>query len=159
MPVTTLQWLLALHVTGAFLLLGGAAMSSVLGVLAYRAERPSEVALYLGLARVAVPFIIVGSLLTLVLGLWLVHEASFDYASFWVIASIVLWVAAGGAGSRGGEREDKVRRYALELAASGDEPSTELSARLRDPRTAVLSWGSLIAILALLALMVWKPGA
>jgi len=157
--VTTLQWLLALHVSGAFLLLGGTVMSAALVVLAYRAKHPSEVALYLGLSSFAVPFIVAGALLTLVLGLWLVHEAGYDYISFWVIASIVLWLAATTTGKRGGDHEGEVRAYALELAAAGDEPSAELSARLRDPRGAALSWGSTIGTLAVLALMVWKPGA
>ena len=77
--MSTLQWLLALHVTGAFFLLGGVVMSSVLLVLAYTAHRPSDVALYLGLSRFAVIFIVSGALLTLVLGLWLVHEADYAY--------------------------------------------------------------------------------
>ncbi len=52
-PVTTLQWLLALHVTGAFLFLGGTVMAGIFGVLAQRAKRPSEVAAFLGLTRLA----------------------------------------------------------------------------------------------------------
>ena len=69
--VSTLQWLLALHVTGAFFLLGGVVMSSVLLVLAYTAQRPSDVALYLGLSRFAVIFIVSGARL--------VHEADYAY--------------------------------------------------------------------------------
>ena len=157
--MSTLQWLLALHVTGAFFLLGGVVMSSVLVVLAYTARRPSEVALYLGLSRYAVIFIVSGALLSLVLGLWLVHEADYAYLSFWVLASIVLLVVAAGTGRAGGEREDEVRSFALELAGSGDEPSAELSARLRDPRTLALSWGSSALGVIILALMIWKPGA
>jgi hypothetical protein len=35
----------------------------------------------------------------------------------------------------------------------------ELRARMRDPRTLVLSYGSGIALVVVLALMIWKPGA
>jgi uncharacterized membrane protein len=158
-PVTTLQWLLAFHVTGAFFLLGGVIATGVLGVLVLRARRPSEVALYLGLSRFLVVFIVSGAVLVLALGLWLVHEADFSYGSFWVIASIVLVVVSAFAGKRGGDREDETRTFALELAASGDEPSTDLHARIRDPLTLALSWGSSAAAVIVLALMIWRPGA
>ena len=42
--MSTLQWLLALHVTGAFFLLGGVIFATILSVLGQRAERPSELA-------------------------------------------------------------------------------------------------------------------
>jgi uncharacterized membrane protein len=153
------QWLLALHVTGAFFVIGGSVLAATLAVFAQRRERPSEVALFLGLTRVAVVAIGVGFLLTIVLGLWLVHEAHFSYADAWVIASIVLWVVAGALGSRGGERDKETRLLAERLAAEGDEPSAELRARLRDPVSLALSWGSGVAVLAILALMIWKPGS
>jgi uncharacterized membrane protein len=157
--VTTFQWLLALHVTGAFLLLGGTVMAGIFGVLAQRSARPSEVAVFLGLTAIAVPLIIGGALLTLVLGLWLVHHAGFSYTEPWIVASLVLWVVASVAGQRGGEREGKTRQFALELAAAGDAPSPELRARMRDTVTMALSWGSGIASVAILALMICKPGA
>jgi uncharacterized membrane protein len=157
--VNTFQWLLALHVTGAFLLLGGTVMAGIFGVLAQRATRPSEVAVFLGLTRFAVPLIIGGALLTLVLGLWLVHHAGFSYTAPWIIVSILLWIFASVAGQRGGERERKTREFALELIASGDAPSPELRVRMRDTVTLALSWGSGLASIAILALMIWKPGA
>jgi len=157
--VNTLQWLLALHVTGAFLFLGGSVFSGIFSVLAYRAKRPSEVALFLGVIRIAVAAIIAGAALTLILGLWLVHRLSFSYGSFWVSASIVLLVGASLAGQRGGEREGRTRRLALSLAEQGDTLTPELTARLRDRLTLALSWGAGAAIVAILALMIWKPGA
>jgi uncharacterized membrane protein len=153
------QWLLALHVTGAFLLLGGSVVAGTMSILALRSERPSQVALFLGLIRVAVVAIGVGSLLTLVLGLWLVHRLGYGYGQAWVILSVVLWVAASAAGGRGGGIDRKTRHLAERLAAEGDAPSAELSAALRDPVARALSWGAGLAILAVLALMIWKPGA
>jgi uncharacterized membrane protein len=157
--VSTLQWLLALHVTGAFLFLGGTVVAGTFSVLAQQEERPSGVALFLGLTRFAVVLIAAGAAVTLVLGLWLVHEAGHSYGRLWVIASLVLLVLSSAAGRRGGKREAETRRLALRLAAEGDRPSEELRRRLRDPLTLALSWGAGLGSLAILALMIWKPGA
>jgi hypothetical protein len=37
------QWLLALHVTGAFLLMGGGVIASILNLAALGRDRPSEI--------------------------------------------------------------------------------------------------------------------
>ena len=44
-----------------------------------------------------------------------------------------------------------------ELAADGDRPTPELTARLRDPLVLGLDASMLLATLAIVALMVWKP--
>ena len=59
-PVDTYDWLLALHVTGVFLLVGGGVLAALLSFAAQRSERPSEVALFLGLVRIAVVAIAAG---------------------------------------------------------------------------------------------------
>lgn len=155
--MSTFQWLIAVHVTGAFLFLGGSVVAGTFAVLAQRQERPSEIALFLGLTRIAVVLVVVGAVLALVFGLWLVHCRHLSYGSFWIVASIVLLAASSVAGKKGGERDAQTRRLALELAAAGDAPSLELRARLRDPLTLALSWGAGLAGLAILALMIWKP--
>jgi hypothetical protein len=42
--VSGYQWLLMLHVTGAFFLLGGSLIAALLHLLALRSNRPSEIA-------------------------------------------------------------------------------------------------------------------
>jgi uncharacterized membrane protein len=157
-PVDRFQWLLALHVTGAFLFLGGSVFAGILSVLAMRSRRPSEVALFLGLVRVAVVAVIAGSILALVLGLWLVHDAGLSYSRPWILASLVLLAVASVAGKLGGERDRATRKLAEQLAADGDAPAPELRARLRDPVALATSWGAGAATLGILALMIWKPG-
>ncbi len=98
-------------------------------------------------------------MLTLALGLWLVHCAGYSYTAPWIVVSLVLLVASSVAGRQGGEREGETRRLALRLAQDGDVPSDELRARMRDPLTLLLSWGAGLAGIAILALMIWKPGA
>jgi uncharacterized membrane protein len=153
------QWLLALHVSGAFLLVGGAVVAGVLRVLAQRSERPSEIALFLGLIRVALAAIGAGVLITLVLGLWLFHHLGYSYGKAWIAASLVLWVAANALGGIGGRRERAARELAEQLAAAGDATNAELHARLRDPVAIAFSAASGLAVVAILALMVWKPGS
>jgi len=157
--VSTYDWLLFAHITGVFLLAGGALVAGVLNLAALGRDRPSEVATLFGLIRYAVLPIGVGSLLAFVFGLWLVHNAGYSYGDGWVVASILLFLAVAAAGSIGGRRDDATRRLARELAARGDAPSAEIRRRVRDPISLALSYGSGVLIVAILALMIWKPGA
>jgi uncharacterized membrane protein len=157
--VSTYQWLLFFHVTGAFLLLGGGVIAATLNLAALRRERPSEILLLFSLIRVAVAPIMVGALLALVFGLWLVHEAGFGYGDTWVVLALVLFVVGNALGGIGGRRDERTARFARELAASGDAPSAELRARVRDPVSLTLSYGSGLVFVALLAIMIWKPGS
>jgi uncharacterized membrane protein len=156
--VDTYDWLLFLHVLGAFLVLGGAVLAGVFNFAALRRERPSEIAMLFKLARVGVASIGIGMVLTLVLGLWLVHHVGYGWGQTWIVLALVLWVLANALGGIGGSREKKTRELAERLAAEGDAPSAELTPRLRDPVWLALSWGSGIVILVILALMIWKPG-
>jgi uncharacterized membrane protein len=154
------QWLLFFHVSGAFLLIGGAVVAAVLNLAALRGgRRPSEVALLFGLVRFAVVAIVSGSLLTIVFGLWLVDEAGYGYGDGWIVAAIVLWVLANATGNIGGRRDERTAKLAQGLASEGDAPSAELEARVRDPISLALSYGSGLIMLAVLGLMVGKPGA
>ena len=153
------EWLLFLHVTGAFLVIGGAVMAGVFNFSALRSGRPSDVVLFFRFARVAVAAIGVGMVLTLGFGLWLVHDAGYGWGETWIVLALVLWVLSNALGGIGGKREKKVRELAERLAVEGDVPSPDLSARLRDPVWLALSWGSGIVVIAILALMIWKPGA
>jgi uncharacterized membrane protein len=147
-----------MHVTGAFLLLGGSTIAGLLSLLALRSERPSEIALLLGLARFALPFVAVGSVLTLVLGLWLVHHVGDSYGTFWVWGAVVLWVVGNGLGKVGGEKQKSARLLAERLAGEDDAPSPELRSLLRDRKANAMSWAAGLAFYGVLALMIWKPG-
>jgi uncharacterized membrane protein len=157
--VNRYEWLLFLHISGAFLLLSGAVVAGVFNVAALRRERPSEIALLLGLTRWAVVAISAGLLVTLGFGLWLVHNVGYGWGDGWIIGSLVLWIVSGFLGDRGGRLQRQTRELAQRLAAQGDAPSPELRARLRDPVALALSWSSGLAALAVLAMMIWKPGA
>ena len=155
------QWLLFLHVTGAFLFFGGSIVAGVLNFAAQRRERPSEIALLLRLTRVGVVVLSIGTPMLFVFGLWLVSASpnGYGYGDAWVVAALVLFAVVNAIGGAGGKREKETRLLAESLAGAGEAPSAELTARLRDPRAHVLSWASFVLTLAILALMIWKPGA
>jgi uncharacterized membrane protein len=157
--VTTAQWLLMFHVTGAFLLVGGSVAAGIFNLLSVRAQKPSESALYLSLIQRVVPLIGLGSIATLVFGLWLVHELHFRFFSFWILAALVLWLVSGALGGAGGKHQRNARAVAERLAQAGDTPDDELRSLLRDTRGQALSWLAGLATLLLLIDMIWKPGA
>jgi uncharacterized membrane protein len=148
-----------LHVTGAFFLVGGSVTAGVLNVLALRAERPSESALLLRLIKPAVIVIGVGIASTLIFGLWLWHELGFGIGTFWIWASLVLWVVSSALGGIGGKHQERARQLAEQLSGAGDTMTDELRALLRDRRGNAMSWLAGVATLAILVLMIWKPGS
>jgi uncharacterized membrane protein len=157
--VTRYDWLLLFHVIGAFLLFSGSIVAGILHLAATRRERPSEIGLLLGLIRYAVPAIGIGSLLTLGLGLWLTDEVGYaGYGDGWIVAAIVLWVVASALGAAGGRPLGEAGELAARLAADGDAPSEELKRAVAAPRTLFLNYASLASVVAILVLMVWKPG-
>ena len=101
----------------------------------------------------------IGLLLTLALGLWLVHEADYGYGDGWVVAALVLWVLASALGNMDGKYQRRTGELAQRLAAEGDAPSPELRARLRSPLPLAISYGSGLMAFAVLGIMIWKPGA
>jgi uncharacterized membrane protein len=157
--VSKYDWALFLHVSGAFLFLGGAVIAGVFSVTALRRERPSEIAALLRLTRWGVTSVSIGVLMTLAFGLWLVDIVGYDWSDAWIVISLVLWVVSSALGGIGGRRDKETRLLAERLAAEGDAAAPELQARLRDPLSLGLSWAAGVAALAILALMIWKPGA
>jgi len=83
----------------------------------------------------------VGGLGTLILGVWLaLYLDQYEIWDGWIIGAIVLWLVATGLG-------DSVRRRRL------------AEAEVVDSRVALMHWLRTLAVIGLLVLMVWKPGA
>ena len=62
-------------------------------------------------------------------------------------------------GGAGGRPMRHTRYLAEQLAADGDQPSDELRRKVSAPVPLVLNWASGVFAIAILVLMVWKPGA
>ena len=157
--MTTFQWLLALHVLSAFLMIGSGVVAGALHIAAMRRELPSEVATLLGLIRVGVVLAGLGSLGTIGFGIGLASHLGFSLGAGWLSASLALWVASAVLGGAGGRPMRHARYLAERLAGGGDAPSAELKAKVAAPVPLALNWASALAGLAILVLMVWKPGA
>ena len=157
--MTTTQWLLGFHLVGAFLFVSGAIAVGLLHAAAVRRERPSEIAFLLGLTRAAVAVVGVGALAALGFGASLVHRRGVDWGDGWIAASLALWIGSVVLGGIGGRSARHTRYLAERFAADGDAPSDELRRALTSPAGQALNYASFLAALAILALMIWKPGA
>jgi uncharacterized membrane protein len=76
-----------------------------------------------------------------------------------VVAAIVLWVAATGLGGAGGRPLGRAAELAQRLVEDGDKPSAELHRAVTNRGALVLNYLSFAALIAILVLMVFKPGA
>ncbi|MGH2977195.1 MAG: DUF2269 family protein, partial [Gaiellaceae bacterium] len=120
---------------------------------------PSETVALLRLIRLTLPVIFAGVGGTLVFGIWLWHELHFSLGAAWIWISLVLWVVANALGGIGGRHQERSRELAERLAAEGDAPSDELRALLRDPKGTAVSYLAGAATIAILVLMIWRPGS
>lgn len=152
---------LLLHVLGAILFFSGAAVAAVGHGMALRRRRPADVAVLLGVARAGVPLVALGLVLLVAFGAWLIDLRGHDAGEPWLVASIALLAAALAAGAVGGRRAKRARLEAERLAAGEGAAgrSAELEALVRDRLALALNYASGAAGLAILVLMVWRPGA
>jgi len=151
------DWALFLHLVGVLLFVGGSVGVTALRLLAIGKERPSESALLLRAVRPLVPLVGLGLVLTIVAGAWLAHELGFAYDSGWLrwTYALIAWLVVVGAVA--GRLDRRTRELAEHLAREDDASSPELTRRLRDPIALTLDASMLVATLAIVALMVWKP--
>jgi uncharacterized membrane protein len=145
------------HMLGALLFVAGIVLAGAAFEAARRREQPAEISVLLGLTRIGVVLVGVGALLLLGFGLWLVQLGHFGYGAGWVDAAIALYIVALVLGALGGQRPKRARRLASRLAATGEPASAELRALLDDRLSVVVNYSSLVVVLVILALMVFKP--
>jgi uncharacterized membrane protein len=147
------------HLVGAFLFVSGSVVAGVAFEAARRRSEPAEIALLLGLARVGAALLGIGMVLILAFGLWLVHLGHWGYGAGWVDAAIALFVVAAVLGGLGGQAPKRARELAARLAAEGKPVDDELRRQLEDRDALAMNYGSGLLVVAILVLMVWKPGA
>jgi uncharacterized membrane protein len=120
-------------------------------------ERAGEVALLLRLARLGVALVGVGSLVAVVTGFWLLDITGYGLNDAWVAEALGLLVLAGLLGALGGQKPKQTRLLAERRAQEGDSLDPELTRRLADPLSLALNLAASAAVMAILALMIWKP--
>jgi len=147
------------HLLGAFSFVAGTIVAGVAFEAARRREMPTEIALLLGLSRIGVLLVGLGTLFVLGFGLWLVKLGDWSYGAGWVDAALGLLAAMVVLGALGGQRPKQARKLAVRLAADGAPASAELRTLLDDRATLAINYLSALLLLAIVALMVFKPGA
>ena len=155
------DWILALHLLSAFALVAALVLFWILITASRNIDTPGAVVRLSPIARVGVVAVSIGTLGTLVFGLWLaISLEAYQPWDGWVIAAIVLWAVAGATGGRSGKENGRVLERATELQAAGETgPSPELLALNRNRTGLVLHSITTLVVLLLLVDMIWKPGA
>ena len=135
------DWLLALHVLSAITVIASLTMLWTLIV----ATRPSAPLMAPASAktfgRVGGPLVGVGMMGAIVFGIWLaIDDDAYQVWDGWILASLILWAIAGALGGRAGQAFEK-------------DPVGGRAAGIRYHALAS------VAVIAILLLMIWKPGA
>ena len=153
------DWLLSLHVLSAFAWVSALVVYSVVLAAGWGASVPSDVARMFRVARLGDGLIAIGMIGTIVFGIWLALD-EYEIWDGWIIAALVLWLAAGAVGGQTGKHYNSVRDRAKGLVAEGrNDPDPVLGAALSSQRGIVLHGLSVAITLALLVIMIYKPGA
>jgi hypothetical protein len=135
------DWLLFLHVLGAFLAVGAltALWALILGTRGTAPLLDARSAMVYG--RSAGILVGVGMLVALIFGIWLAIDLdAYQLWDGWILASLVLWAIGGWAGGQAGR-------------AFESDPVTGRAAGIRFQTI------NSVAVLVILVLMIWKPGA
>lgn len=150
---------LCLHLLGAFSLVSGTVVAGTGFEMARRRANCAEIALFLGLARTGAVLVVAGTLVAGGFGLWLVDLGHWGYGTPWVGAAIGLLTLVIVIGSIGGQRPKQARKLATGLATDGLSPSAELRSLLDDRMAIALNYLAAVALIAIIILMVTKPGS
>lgn len=155
------DWVLALHVLSAFAFFAGIVLFWILIVAVRKTALPEARVSIESVVRVGNATVAIGSVGTIVFGLWLAFSiGGYDIWDGWIVAALVLWVVANAVGRRTGEAYTRGASKARELQAAGRSgPSDELLALNRTSEGVLMHLLTSLAVLLLLIDMIWKPGA
>lgn len=157
--MTEYKLALFFHLLGAFSLIAGTIVAGVAFESARRRRYPAEIALLLGLTRIGVVLVGIGTLLVLGFGLWLVELGHWGYSTGWIAAALVLLALTVVLGTAGGQRPKQARKLAVRLCNEPAEDAQELRALLNDRAALAANYVSVLLLLAIIGLMVFKPGS
>ena len=155
------DWVLALHVLSAFAFFAGVVLFWILIVAVRNTDLPEARVRIESVVRVGNAAVAIGSVGTIVFGLWLAFSVGgYDIWDGWIVAALVLWVLANAVGRRTGEAYMRGASKARELQDAGRSgPSAELLALNRTSEGLLMHFLTSLAVLLLLIDMIWKPGA
>ena len=145
-----------LHIATMFTAVAGTVFPEVILHLVANTREPRTIATVAHLAeRIGkiIPVFFIGGA---VFGLLAALTGQLDFTVPWLLATYVLFVLAIVTGIL--FSDPWVARLRTAAVASGDAPSAELSAVIDEPRAKIASAWLMFTIVAILFLMVFKPG-
>ena len=154
------DWILSLHVLSAFALVAAEVAFTVMVVALWRTDSPARVAGMMRVAKTGMLLVMIGMAGTLVFGIWLaIALDAYKLWDGWVIAALVLWALGGFLGQKSGEGYQAGGELGEKLAAEGVTSSPELSVTFGASRAFWFHNATLLVVLLILVVMIWKPGA
>jgi hypothetical protein len=155
------DWVLALHVLAAFSLVAGMILFWVLIVAVRRIDTPGDTLRLGPLAKVGNATVGLGMAGTILFGVWLAFSVGgYDFWDGWILAALVLWFVAAALGQRTGKAFLQGPAKAQELESAGQTgPNAELLAVNRTSQGVLLHALTSLVVLAIIIIMIWKPGA
>ncbi len=152
--------LLFLHILGAFMIVGGAALDTALSVRGATTNRTHTLATLADLQlRASRMVLLPGAIVAVVFGTWLVPVAGYSFSGAWLSAAYLAWIVLMGLHGVLGRHVRTVRAEAERLITQGVAESEELRALFATPRARMYRWIVNALIVVFLYLMVFRPGA
>ena len=156
--MSTFEIALLVHIFAAISFFAGLLLVAASSLKAARRLDPVEIHILLSLARLGAAIVAVAGIATLALGFWLVELTEREPSEAWLSASVALLIVAFVLGALGGRAPRQARKLAAQAATEGSPPVGEIVALLRDPVARAANIIATLASLAILVLMVWRPG-
>jgi uncharacterized membrane protein len=154
------DWILSLHLLAAFALVGAMVIFWTMIVALWGTDSTSRVASLMRVSQVGTVLVAVGSLGTIIFGVWLaISVDGVDIWDGWVIAAIILWAIAVELGRRAGTGYGAAGMEAQRLSLAGTETSADVAKTFGASRALQFHAASSVLILLILIDMIWKPGA
>ena len=152
--LTAYKLVLALHILGAVVWVGGGFTAQLLGLRATRSQSPERQAGFAqDISVIGQRAYIPASLVLIGSGVWLVHDGRFGFGTAWVTIGLAVWVASFLAGATFlGPQSAKLAR---DIQAAGIS-SPQAQRRLRG--IFLYSRIELVFLLVVVVDMVLKPG-
>ena len=159
-PVSLNDWILALHLLSAVALVAAEVAFTVMIAGLWRTDSPTRVASTMPLARVGAALVMIGMAGTVIFGVWLaISREEYQLWDGWIIAALVLWAVGGFLGQKSGEGYQAGGELGAKLAAEGTTSSPELAETFGPSRVFWLHNATLVVVVLIVVVMIWKPGA
>ena len=154
------DWILALHLLSAALLVGAEVIFGAMIATLWRENSTVHVNSFFRVSQIAAWMVQAGSAGTLIFGIWLsISKDPYEPWNGWIIAAFILWAIAAGLGAKAGQGYAAAGAQARRLVEEGTPSSREVGETFGNSQAFKIHVVSNVAILLLLIDMIWKPGA